>query len=87
MTPTEVDQPAEAVTTTDANSAAATTQPRRSLRLLKNQKSQVTTTSSLRAEPRQPRAPRPVDPIQRRKKGQLAHHHPLSCFVSSIPRT
>lgn len=77
ITPTGVDQNNdEAVTTTTATSTATTTQPRRSKRLLENQNIQATTTNTPHAGTRPPRVPRPIDPVQRRKKGQSAHQFP-----------
>lgn len=69
ITSTGADQSGEAVTTT-TTTTTTTTQPRRSKRLLENQDGQATSTNALHAGTRQPRALRPIDPVQRRKKGQ-----------------
>lgn len=66
ITPTGADQSDKAVTTT----TTTTTQPRRSKRLLEDQTGQATSTSAPHAGTRPSRAPRPIDPVQRRKKGQ-----------------
>lgn len=58
-----------------ATSTATTTQPRRSQRLLDNQRGQPTTHGPLRAAPRQPRTSvtlRPLARAERRKRGQYS---------------
>ncbi|KAH0346351.1 hypothetical protein KCU83_g7350, partial [Aureobasidium melanogenum] len=66
ITPTGADQNNEVVTTTDTTTSTATdTQPRRSQRLIENQKGQAATPH---VGARLQRAPRPIDPVQRRKK-------------------
>ncbi|KAG9570192.1 hypothetical protein KCU77_g1721, partial [Aureobasidium melanogenum] len=66
ITPTGADQNNEVVTTTDTTTSTATgAQPRRSQRLIENQKGQAATPH---VGARLQRAPRPIDPVQRRKK-------------------
>ncbi|KAG9603169.1 hypothetical protein KCU77_g5851, partial [Aureobasidium melanogenum] len=66
ITSTGVDQNNEVITTTDTTtSTATTTQPRRSQRIIENQKGQAATPH---VGAPLTRAPRPIDPVQRRKK-------------------
>ncbi|KAG9660868.1 hypothetical protein KCU64_g2924, partial [Aureobasidium melanogenum] len=64
ITPTGADQNNEVVTTTTTSTATAT-QPRRSKRLIENQKGQAATPH---VGTRLPSAPRPINPVQRRKR-------------------